>query len=37
MYEPELSGKIAEVMASFHTLYMPFIKEPNLIFEMTDK
>ncbi|CAF0715411.1 unnamed protein product [Brachionus calyciflorus] len=37
MYVPELSRSIAKVMARFHTLEMPFIKEPQWLFDSTYK
>ncbi|RNA14177.1 choline kinase alpha isoform X2 [Brachionus plicatilis] len=37
MYKPELSRSIAKVMARFHTLEMPFIKEPQWLFDSTVK
>lgn len=37
MYVPELSRSIARVMAKFHTLEMPFIKEPHWLFDTTSK
>lgn len=37
MYVPELSREIAKVMARFHTLEMPFIKEPQWLFDSTVK
>lgn len=35
MHIPEYSSQIAEVMAQFHTLEMPFIKKPNWLFDTT--
>lgn len=37
MYVPELSREIATVMAKFHILEMPFIKEPHWLFDTTAK
>ena len=37
MYIPELSREIAQVMGKFHTLEMPFIKEPHWLFDTTAK
>ncbi len=37
MYDMVLSREIARVMARFHTLEMPFIKEPQWLFETTQK
>lgn len=37
MYLPEVSRSIAKVMARFHTLEMPFIKEPQWLFDSTVK
>lgn len=37
MYLPEFSRSIAKVMARFHTLEMPFIKEPQWLFDSTVK
>lgn len=37
MYNSELSREIAQVMAKFHTLEMPFIKEPHWLFDTTSK
>lgn len=35
MFIPEYNAKIAEVMAQFHSLEMPFVKKPNWLFEST--
>ncbi len=35
MFNPDLSARIAEVMAQFHTLEMPFIKKANWLFDTT--
>ena len=37
MYVPELSREIAQVMARFHKLEMPFIKEPSWLFDTINK
>lgn len=37
MYVPELSYEIANVLAKFHTLEMPFMKEPRWLFDTTLK
>lgn len=37
MYIPSASRSIAQVMAKFHTLEMPFIKEPFWLFDNTNK
>jgi choline/ethanolamine kinase len=36
-FDPELSRGIGQVMAKFHTLEMPFIKEPHWLFDTTAK
>jgi choline/ethanolamine kinase len=35
MFNPEFSCQIAQVMAQFHTLEMPFVKKPNWLFDTT--
>ena len=37
MYVPEFSSSIAKAMAKFHTLEMPFTKEPKWLFETMTK
>jgi choline/ethanolamine kinase len=37
MFDPDLSREIAKVTAKFHTLEMPFIKEPHWLFDTTAK
>lgn len=37
MYVPEHSRDIAKVMSHFHTLEMPFIKEPSWLFDTINK
>ena len=37
MYIPKLSASIANALAKFHTLEMPFSKEPKWLFETTAK
>jgi choline/ethanolamine kinase len=36
-FDPQLSRQIAKVTAKFHTLEMPFIKEPHWLFDTTAK
>ncbi len=33
MYEPEASSTIASILARFHILEMPFVKEPRWLFD----
>jgi choline/ethanolamine kinase len=37
MYIPKVSSAIAHALAKFHTLEMPFSKEPRWLFETTAK
>ena len=37
MYLPEYSAQIAEIMAQFHTLEMPFVKKPYWLNDTTSK
>ena len=37
LYEPITSRKIAKILAKFHALEMPFVKEPKWLFDTTTR
>jgi|APCry1669190646_1035306.scaffolds.fasta_scaffold159816_2 hypothetical protein len=37
LQDEKISCQIAKIMAQFHTLDMPFIKQPNWLFDTTTK
>ena len=37
LHNPNYSTSIAQLMAKFHSLEMPFIKEPHWLFDTTKK
>ena len=37
LYDPLTSEKIAQILAKFHTLEMPFVKEPKWLHDTTNR
>lgn len=37
LQDPDINCQIASIMAQFHSLDMPFIKQPNWLFDTTSK
>ncbi len=37
MFKPEIGKQVGELLAEFHSLEMPFVKQPDGIFELAEK